>query len=97
MTSDLGLACAIVNLLASLGALWVMQAVTADFHLGSLIGLVKLGHRAALAALAIVLFANAASTLWSGTDPRPGDLAVQVALLAVIALSAARHCMVARP
>jgi hypothetical protein len=84
----------LVNVLASLGVLWIMQKVTHDAVIWTPIGLLKWAHRASLAVLAIVLAMNAALSATDGTVPRLHDLAVQLAFLLVVLLSAIRHSLV---
>jgi len=93
---DIGLWSAIVNMIASLGVVYIMMTVTREAGWRSVLQVVKGCHRVALATLAVVLFANAATTLYDDTDPRPVDFVMQVVLLMVIGVSAIRHRMVPR-
>lgn len=94
---DLGHLSALVNAIAAFGILWIMQIVTREAGLRSILQVIKGCHRLALAALAVALFTNAAATLYDDTDPRVVDFAAQLALLLVIGMSAIRHRMVPRP
>lgn len=90
---NLGSIYALFNFTASFGALWLMQRVTADAGWCSQLALVKLGHRASLTVVAIVMFASAAYTVETNTSPRPVDFAVEAILVMVLCLSAVRHTL----
>lgn len=83
----------VVNFVSGLLVFWMMQRVTAGAGFYSVLGLVKLGHRAVLASLAVALVANAGFTADSQTAPRLVDLVTQSVFLVVLVLSAVRHSM----
>jgi hypothetical protein len=90
---DLGAISAVINALAALAVLYIMQAVTADAGFGSMPALIKLMHRLTLAALSLALAFNAVQTILSETDPRGIDLAVQAMMFVAVLVSAFRHAL----
>jgi len=88
---DFGTVSALVNFLAALGVLWIMQAVTVDAGFSSRFALTRFVHRLALAGLAVMLFGNAGLTVHTRSAPRLIDLLVQVAMLLAVIISASRH------
>lgn len=93
---DLGTIYAAFNLVSALAAVWLMQSVTVEAGFADKVKLLKLGHRAALAAVAVALFANAGYTIMGGTDPRPVDFLLESVLILALFFSGLRHKVCAR-
>jgi len=88
---------AVINALAALSIVYIMMAVTADAGFSGRLNLIKLGHRLALASLAVALAVNAGVTVASPGNTRLVDVIVQGAMLIVVAFSAWRHTLVPPP
>lgn len=88
---DLTVPCALVNGMAALVCLFLMQALTGDCGFKSKLARIRLLHRLSFAGLAAALFYNAGVTIDDDTAPRLVDFLVQLAALPVISFSAWRH------
>lgn len=93
---DLQAVSVIVNGLSAFACAGFMVSVTEGFGTGSPLARMKLCQRCVFLVLAIGMFYNAGYTVITDTAPRPVDLAVQIAFLAVCACSGVRHLMAMR-
>jgi hypothetical protein len=74
----------IVTAISALTCLVVMQEVTRESGIRCKYGIIQLCQRFSLAVLAIALAYDCYNTISTGSDPRPGDFFVHVALLLVL-------------
>lgn len=87
---EIGTVSAILNVIGSIGALWVMQLLTTEAGVSTPPARVKLAQRAALALAAIIMMYSAAYSISTDSAPRPVDLVVEFTLLLTLFVTVAR-------